>query len=67
MIQTHQINSGDTVTVEPDCYIQTMDHMIMADESKKIEIQKKTWTGPESWLNSSAEPTPRASIWPFKA
>ncbi len=47
MIQTCQINSGDTVTVEPGCYIQTMDHMISADESEIIEIQKKTmdWTG----------------------
>ncbi len=33
MIQTRQINSGDTVTVEPGCYIRTMDHVISADES----------------------------------
>ncbi len=39
MIQTRQINSGDTVTVEPGCYIQTMDHMISADESEAIKIQ----------------------------
>ena len=47
MIQTHQINSGDKITIEPGCYIRTMDHMISADESKTIEIQKKTmdWTG----------------------
>ena len=47
MIQTRQINSGDTVTVEPGCYIRTMDHGISADESETIEIQKKTmdWTG----------------------
>ncbi len=46
-IQTRQINSGDTVTVEPGCYIRTMDHVISADESETIEIQKKTmdWTG----------------------
>jgi hypothetical protein len=46
-IQTRQINSGDTVTVEPGCYIWTMDHVISADESEAIEIQKKTmdWTG----------------------
>jgi hypothetical protein len=46
-IQTHQINSGDMITVEPGCYIRTMDHMISADESETIEIQKKTmdWTG----------------------
>ena len=41
-IQTCQINSGDMVTVEPGCYIRTMDHMISADESETIEIQKKT-------------------------
>ncbi len=39
-IQTHQINSGDTVTVEPGCYIRTIDHVISADESKTIKIQK---------------------------
>ena len=39
-IQTHQISSGDTVTVEPGCYIRTMDHVISADESKTIKIQK---------------------------
>ncbi len=46
-IQTRQINSGDTVTVEPGCYVRTMDHVISADESEMIEIQKKTmdWTG----------------------
>ncbi len=46
MIQTCQINPGYTVTVEPICYIQTMDHVISADESETIEIQKKTmdWT-----------------------
>jgi hypothetical protein len=46
-IQTRQINSGDTVTVEPGCYIRTIDHVISADESETIEIQKKTmdWTG----------------------
>jgi hypothetical protein len=27
IIQTHQIKSGDTVTVEPGCYIWTMDHV----------------------------------------
>ncbi len=33
--------------VEPGCYIRTMDHVISADESKTIEIQKKImdWTG----------------------
>ena len=33
--------------VESRCYIRTMDHMISADESETIEIQKKAmdWTG----------------------
>ncbi len=33
--------------MEPGCYIRTMDHVISADESETIEIQKKTmdWTG----------------------
>jgi hypothetical protein len=46
-IQTSQINSGDTITVEPGCYIWTMDHVISADESETIEIQRKTmdWAG----------------------
>jgi hypothetical protein len=46
-IQTRQINSGDTVTVEPGCYIRTMDHVISADKSETTEIQKETmdWTG----------------------
>jgi hypothetical protein len=46
-IQTRQINSGDTVTLEPGCYIRTMDHVISADESETIEIQRKTmdWAG----------------------
>jgi hypothetical protein len=46
-IQTCQVNSGDTITVEPGCYIRTMDHVISADKSETIEIQKKTmdWTG----------------------
>jgi hypothetical protein len=40
-IQTRQINSGDTIN------IRTMDHVISADESQTIEIQRKTmdWTG----------------------
>jgi hypothetical protein len=41
-IQTCQINSGDLVTVEPGCYIWTMDHVISVDKSETIKIQKKT-------------------------
>jgi len=33
--------------IEPGCYIRAMDHVISADESETVEIQKKTmdWTG----------------------
>jgi len=50
MIQTHQINSGYTV--------RNMDHVISADESETIEIQKKNmdWTGERAelfgWANT---------------
>ncbi len=57
MIQTRQINSGVTVTVEPGCYIQTMDHVISADESEMIEIQKKTM----DWIGELAELFGRAN------
>jgi hypothetical protein len=59
MIQTHQINSGDMVTVGPGSYIRTMDHVISADESETIEIQKKTmdWTGELAELFGRANTT----------
>jgi hypothetical protein len=46
MIHTRQIKSGDTIKIDPGCYIRTMDHVILTDESEMIEIQKKTtdWT-----------------------
>ena len=46
-IQTCQIKSGDTVTINLVCYIWIMDHVISTDESETVEIQKKTmdWTG----------------------
>jgi len=40
-IQARQIKSGDTVSIDPGCYIWTMDHVISADESATVEIQKK--------------------------
>jgi hypothetical protein len=40
-IQARQIKSGDTVSIDPGCYIRTMDHVISADESETVEIQKK--------------------------
>jgi len=42
MIQPHQIKSGDTVSINPGCYIHTMDHVISADKSETVEIQTKT-------------------------
>jgi hypothetical protein len=43
-----QISSGQTVRINPSCYIRTMDHIITADDSKEIEILSKwldwTWT-----------------------
>ena len=48
-IQTHQINSGYTVL--------TMDHVISADESETIEIQKKTM----DWTSEMAELFGRAN------
>jgi len=46
MIQTCQIKSGDTVSIDLGCYIRTMDHVISADGSQMVEIQKKAmdWT-----------------------
>jgi hypothetical protein len=40
-----QIQAGDTIKLKPGCYVQTMDHVILADESETIEIPIKT--GPE--------------------
>ncbi len=43
-----QISSGQTVRINPSCYIRTMDHIFTADESEEIEIHSKwldwTWT-----------------------
>jgi hypothetical protein len=43
-----QISSGQTVQINPSCYVRTMDHIITADDSKEIEIHSKcldwTWT-----------------------
>jgi hypothetical protein len=41
-IQTRQIKSGDTVSIDLGCYIRTMDHVISVDKSETVEIQKKT-------------------------
>jgi hypothetical protein len=43
-----QISSGQTVKINPSCYIWTMDLIITADDSEEIEIHSKwldwTWT-----------------------
>jgi hypothetical protein len=42
------ISSGQTIRINPSCYIRTMDHIITADDSEEIEIHSKwldwTWT-----------------------
>jgi hypothetical protein len=47
-ISAAQISSGQTVKINPSCYIWTMDHIITADDSEEIEINSKwldwTWT-----------------------
>jgi hypothetical protein len=47
-ISAIQISSGQTVWINPSCYVRTMDHIIMADNSEEIEIHSKwlnwTWT-----------------------
>jgi hypothetical protein len=47
-ISAVQILSGQTVRINPSCYIRTMDHMITANDSEEIEIHSKwldwTWT-----------------------
>jgi hypothetical protein len=47
-ISAVQITSGQTVRINPSCYIRTMDHIITADDNEEIEIHSKwldwTWT-----------------------
>jgi hypothetical protein len=63
-ISAVQISSGQTVQINPSCYIRTMDHIITADDSEEIQIPSKwidwTWTlgqlfqQPESEMVTSA-------------
>jgi hypothetical protein len=41
-----QISSGQTVRINPSCYIRTMDHIITTDNSEEIQINSKwlEWT-----------------------
>jgi hypothetical protein len=45
-ISAVQISSGQTARINPTCFIRTMDHIITADDSEKIEIHSKwlDWT-----------------------
>ncbi len=71
-ISAVQISSGQTVRINPSCYIRTMDHIITADDSEEIEILDKwldwTWTllqlfqQPESVVVLSAIDPLRAKI-----
>jgi hypothetical protein len=42
-----QIQSGDTIKIKPGCYVCTMDHVILADESETIKVKIKAvdWAG----------------------
>jgi hypothetical protein len=37
-ISAIQISSGQTIRINPSCFIMTMDHIIMANDSEEIEI-----------------------------
>jgi hypothetical protein len=41
-----QISSGQTIRINPSCFIRTMDHIITADDSEEIEVHSKwlDWT-----------------------
>jgi hypothetical protein len=47
-ISAIQISSGQTIRINPSCYVRTMDHVITANDSEEIEIHSKwldwTWT-----------------------
>ncbi len=58
-ISAVQISSGQTIRINPSCYIRTMDHIIMADDSEEIEILDKwldwTWTLPQLFQQPESE------------
>jgi hypothetical protein len=41
-IKLCQIKTGDPISIDPRCCIQTMDHVILANISEMVEIQVKT-------------------------
>jgi hypothetical protein len=58
-ISAVQIKSGQTIRINPSCYIRTMDHIITADDSEEIEILDKwldwTWTLPQLFQQPESE------------
>jgi uncharacterized coiled-coil protein SlyX len=54
-----QISSGQTVRLNPSCYIRTMDHIITADDSEEVEILDKwlewTWSLPQLFQQPESE------------
>jgi len=42
LIKPRQVKSSYTISIDQRCYIQTMHHVISADESKTLEIEMKT-------------------------
>jgi hypothetical protein len=59
-ISAVQIISGQTIRINPSCYIRTMDHIITADDSKEIEIHSKwlDWT----WTSGQLFPQPENEV-----
>jgi hypothetical protein len=58
-ISAVQISSGQTIRINPSCYIRTMDHIITADDSEEVEILDKwldwTWTLPQLFQQPESE------------
>jgi hypothetical protein len=58
-ISAVQISSGQTIRINPSCYIRTMDHIITADDSGEIKILDKwldwTWTLPQLFQQPESE------------
>jgi hypothetical protein len=64
-ISSIQISSGQTVRINPSCYVRTMDHIITADDSAEIEIHSKwldwTWTLGQLFQQPENEKVTKAS------
>jgi hypothetical protein len=58
-ISAVQISSGQTIRINPSCYIRTMDHIITADDSEEVEILDKLldwmWTLPQLFQQPESE------------